>query len=68
MRAHENSTNDSCLLSQASTCNIEKYWDQRYRFFSRFDEGVSLDEESWFSVSFPLVLDCNIYNVLILMT
>ena len=30
---------------------MEKYWFQRYRLFSRFDEGIRLDEESWFSVT-----------------
>ncbi|TPX55736.1 hypothetical protein PhCBS80983_g05066 [Powellomyces hirtus] len=30
---------------------LRKYWDQRYNLFSRFDEGVMLDEESWFSVT-----------------
>ena len=30
---------------------IEKYWAQRYRYFSRFDEGVRLDREGWFSVT-----------------
>lgn len=28
-----------------------KYWGQRYRYFSRFDEGVGLDEEGWYSVT-----------------
>ncbi|ESO98940.1 hypothetical protein LOTGIDRAFT_113851 [Lottia gigantea] len=28
-----------------------KYWYQRYRLFSRFDEGIQLDRESWFSVT-----------------
>ena len=28
-----------------------KYWDQRYRLLSKFDDGVQLDEESWFSVN-----------------
>eukprot|EP00850_Spirogloea_muscicola_P011580 SM000072S21214 [mRNA] locus=s72:357544:361465:- [translate_table: standard] len=28
-----------------------KYWKQRYRLFSRFDEGILLDEEGWFSVT-----------------
>ena len=28
-----------------------KYWDQRYRLFSKYDSGVIIpDEESWFSV------------------
>lgn len=29
----------------------DKYWGQRYRYFSRFDEGVSMDEEGWYSVT-----------------
>lgn len=28
-----------------------KYWAKRYRLFSKFDEGIKLDHESWFSVS-----------------
>ena len=28
-----------------------KYWDQRYRLFSRFDRGVRMDNESWYSVT-----------------
>ncbi len=28
-----------------------KYWLQRYTLFSRFDEGVLIDEEGWFSVT-----------------
>ena len=28
-----------------------KYWHQRYRLFSRFDEGIKLDNESWYSVT-----------------
>nr|XP_037273048.1 LOW QUALITY PROTEIN: uncharacterized protein LOC119164953 [Rhipicephalus microplus] len=30
---------------------LTKYWFQRYRLFSRFDEGIKMDEESWFSVT-----------------
>lgn len=30
---------------------LSKYWAQRYRLFSRFDEGIKLDFESWFSVT-----------------
>lgn len=29
----------------------DKYWGQRYRYFSRFDEGVIMDEEGWYSVT-----------------
>ncbi|KAL1129459.1 hypothetical protein AAG570_013985 [Ranatra chinensis] len=28
-----------------------KYWYQRYRLFSKYDEGIKLDAESWYSVT-----------------
>ena len=31
--------------------HIHKYWAQRYRLFSKFDEGIKLDAESWYSVT-----------------
>ena len=31
--------------------DIAKYWAQRYRLFSRFDDGVKMDKEGWFSVT-----------------
>lgn len=30
---------------------LKKYWINRYRLFSKFDDGVKLDFESWFSVT-----------------
>ncbi|KAF7273595.1 hypothetical protein GWI33_013703 [Rhynchophorus ferrugineus] len=30
---------------------IRKYWFRRFSLFSRFDEGIKLDEESWYSVT-----------------
>ncbi|CAG5097607.1 Similar to TGS1: Trimethylguanosine synthase (Homo sapiens) [Cotesia congregata] len=30
---------------------LMKYWVKRYRLFSRFDQGIKLDRESWFSVT-----------------
>ncbi|RKP39838.1 RNA cap guanine-N2 methyltransferase-domain-containing protein [Dimargaris cristalligena] len=30
---------------------LVKYWFQRYDLFSRFDEGVWIDEEGWYSVT-----------------
>jgi hypothetical protein len=30
---------------------LEKYWLQRYSLFSRYDEGIKLDEEGWYSVT-----------------
>jgi trimethylguanosine synthase len=29
----------------------DKYWAQRHRLFSKFDNGIELDRESWFSVT-----------------
>ena len=31
--------------------DIAKYWAQRYRLFSRFDNGIKMDKEGWFSVT-----------------
>lgn len=28
-----------------------KYWNQRYNLFSRFDDGIMMDDESWYSVT-----------------
>lgn len=30
---------------------LEKYWDQRYRLMSKFDDGILLDTESWYSIT-----------------
>lgn len=37
--------------SHDSHHTLSKYWDQRYRLFTRYDYGVQLDDESWFSVT-----------------
>jgi hypothetical protein len=28
-----------------------RYWHQRYRLFSRYDEGIWMDKEAWYSVT-----------------
>ncbi|WJX15915.1 hypothetical protein P8452_06010 [Trifolium repens] len=38
-------------MPNAYSATIEKYWCQRYILFSRFDDGVNMDEEGWFSVT-----------------
>lgn len=35
--------------------HLRKYWVQRNRLFSRYDEGILMDEEGWFSVTPELV-------------
>mmetsp|Transcript_7741 Transcript_7741/g.11080 ORF Transcript_7741/g.11080 Transcript_7741/m.11080 type:complete len:527 (-) Transcript_7741:81-1661(-) len=39
-----------------SVCH-DKYWAQRRRLFSRFDEGVQLDGEGWYSVTPEVIAD-----------
>ncbi|GAB2293774.1 hypothetical protein Dimus_027988 [Dionaea muscipula] len=60
--------NDSEFLFQCTNrsmdANMGKYWCQRYFLFSRFDCGVKMDEEGWFSVTPELIaqhqaLRCN---------
>ena len=31
--------------------SMAKYWLQRYSLFERFDEGVRVDEEGWYSAT-----------------
>lgn len=33
----------------------DKYWDQRYRIFEKFDEGILLDDESWYSITYECI-------------
>nr|GMD92845.1 Trimethylguanosine synthase [Ipomoea batatas] len=30
---------------------VEKYWLQRFNLFSKYDDGIKMDEEGWFSVT-----------------
>jgi len=49
----ESSNEKVPLTSGGASKNPElaKYWFQRYNLFSRFDDGIELDDESWFSVT-----------------
>ena len=42
--------------------SVRKYWYQRYLLFSRFDEGVRLDEEGWFSVTPEAIAEHHAYR------
>ncbi|CAI5479350.1 unnamed protein product [Closterium sp. Yama58-4] len=35
------------VTEEAIAAGYEKYWQQRYGLFSRFDEGVQLDADAW---------------------
>lgn len=41
-----------------------KYWAQRHRLFSKFDKGIQLDPEGWFSVT-PEAIACHIANEIV---
>jgi hypothetical protein len=38
-------------LPEDMPLHLKKYWLQRYSLFSKFDQGILLDEESWYSVT-----------------
>ncbi|XP_008220236.1 PREDICTED: uncharacterized protein LOC103320344 isoform X2 [Prunus mume] len=38
-------------LFKEFSADIGKYWCQRYLLFSRYDDGIKMDEEGWFSVT-----------------
>lgn len=33
------------------SADIGKYWCQRYILFSRYDDGIKMDREGWYSVT-----------------
>ncbi|CAL1396053.1 unnamed protein product [Linum trigynum] len=45
----------SQVVSEELSAALEKYWCQRYLLFSRFDDGIKMDEEGWFSVTPELI-------------
>lgn len=42
--------------------SLKKYWNQRYRYFSKFDEGIKIDNEGIFSVT-PECIAKHIANI-----
>ena len=47
----------------ASHTNRDSYWAQRYKIFSRYDEGVWLTDDAWFGVTPEPVAKCVRYLV-----
>ncbi|KGN55196.1 uncharacterized protein LOC101215034 isoform X2 [Cucumis sativus] len=41
----------SFAITEEYPTSITKYWCQRYQLFSRFDDGIKMDKEGWFSVT-----------------
>lgn len=40
-----------CIICPPVPKALKKYWNNRYNLFSRFDEGIWLDYQSWYSVT-----------------
>lgn len=47
----ENDEKQSEIQNNSSTVVLHKYYQQRYDYFSLFDEGIQIDEEGWYSVT-----------------
>lgn len=45
----------------ATEPELAKYWAQRYRLFSRFDQGIKLDRGQYFTLLIPVTLPCKKY-------
>lgn len=46
-----NETNAPLATSARLPGVHDKHWEQRHRYFSRFDQGVSIDFEGWYSIT-----------------
>lgn len=45
----------------ATEPELAKYWAQRYRLFSRFDQGIKLDRGQYLTLLIPVTLPCKQY-------
>ncbi|XP_009107768.1 trimethylguanosine synthase isoform X1 [Brassica rapa] len=43
--------NSPAEKEESTSPKLTKYWLQRYNLFSRYDEGIEMDEEGWYSVT-----------------
>ncbi|KAG7941456.1 hypothetical protein I3843_16G044300 [Carya illinoinensis] len=48
---NDNEELESEGILRECSASISKYWRQRYLLFSKFDNGIKMDEEGWFSVT-----------------
>ncbi|KAJ2655953.1 Trimethylguanosine synthase [Coemansia sp. RSA 1200] len=42
---------------QVLPAELKKYWRSRHNFFWRFDEGIQIDEEGWYSVTPEIIAE-----------
>lgn len=38
--------------------HLDKYWYNRFQIFSKFNEGIQLDDEGWFSTTHENIAKC----------
>ncbi|PWA91888.1 WW domain-containing protein [Artemisia annua] len=50
------------VLSKGYFSKISKYWGQRYLLFSKFDKGIKMDEEGWFSATPECIAEHHAYR------
>lgn len=48
---------DDYIQDENSASNVDKFWARRYYLFEKFDEGISMDEQSWGTVVPEAVAD-----------
>ena len=51
LRRRHHPPNKQQLKALKLSARVAKYWMQRYSLWSRYDEGVGMDEEGWFSAT-----------------
>ena len=51
LRRRHHPPNKQQLKALRLSARVAKYWMQRYSLWSRYDEGVGMDEEGWFSAT-----------------
>lgn len=50
-RDHASKRNGYENLEKPKDPSLAKYWSKRYYLFSKFDRGIKIDDESWYSVT-----------------
>lgn len=56
-KSEECDADESVVTKKKKTDLLQKYYQQRYDYFSLFDEGIHIDEEGWYSVTPEVIAD-----------
>ncbi|KAJ1966132.1 Trimethylguanosine synthase [Dipsacomyces acuminosporus] len=55
--AGDNGSSFTTAQGQVLPAKLKKYWAQRMGYFWRFDQGIQIDEEGWYSVTPEAIAD-----------